>query len=312
MSAQTEPARASAAAPREGWVATQFALSGLVWGASFLFIAIALTGMTPVQVAAGRALLGAVTLGLIVLLTRDRLPAWGRIYGHLAVVGVTFCVMPYLLFAWAQQYVASGLASVYNATTPIMTAIIAALVLRVEKLTRAQVLGIAIGIVGVIVIIGPWRGIELGGDLVPQLAMLGATACYGFSLSYMRRFLTNTGVSAVSFTFVYIAIAAVLLLVLAPLASPTPLSLDVPVIVAIVLLGAFGTGFAYVWNQNVVRAWGATRAATVTYITPVVGVVLGILVLGEVLVWNEPVGAALVIVGVLLAQRRLRWPGRAA
>ncbi len=61
------------------------------------------------------------------------------------------------------------------------------------------------------------------------------------------------------------------------------------------------------WNQNVVRAWGATRASTVTYITPVVGVVLGIVVLGEVLVWNEPVGAALVIVGVLLAQRRLRW-----
>ena len=151
-------------------------------------------------------------------------------------------------------------------------------------------LGIAIGIVGVIVIIGPWQGVELGGDLVPQLAMLGATACYGFSLSYMRRFLTDTGVSAVSFTFVYIAIAAVLLLALAPIASPSPLRLDVTVVVAIVLLGAFGTGFAYVWNQNVVRAWGATRAATVTYITPVVGVVLGILVLGEVLVWNEPSG----------------------
>ena len=308
---ESSAAPRASAAPREGWVATQFALSGLVWGASFLFIAIALTGMTPVQVAAGRAVLGALTLGLIVLVTRDRLPAWGRIYGHLAVVGVTFCVLPYLLFAWAQQYVASGLASVYNATTPIMTAIIAALVLRVEKLTRAQILGIAIGIVGVIVIIGPWEGVELGGDLVPQLAMLGATACYGFSLSYMRRFLTDTGVSAVSFTFVYIAIAAVLLLALAPIASPTPMTLDVTVIVAIVLLGAFGTGFAYVWNQNVVRAWGATRAATVTYITPVVGVVLGILVLGEVLVWNEPVGAALVIVGVLLAQRRLRWWRRA-
>lgn len=308
---ESSAAPRASAAPREGWVATQFALSGLVWGASFLFIAIALTGMTPVQVAAGRAVLGALTLGLIVLVTRDRLPAWGRIYGHLAVVGVTFCVLPYLLFAWAQQYVASGLASVYNATTPIMTAIIAALVLRVERLTRAQILGIAIGIVGVIVIIGPWQGVELGGDLVPQLAMLGATACYGFSLSYMRRFLTETGVSAVSFTFVYIAIAAVLLFALVPIASPSPMTLDGSVIVAIVLLGAFGTGFAYVWNQNVVRAWGATRAATVTYITPVVGVVLGILVLGEVLVWNEPVGAALVIVGVLLAQRRLRWGRRA-
>lgn len=306
-SASGASAPALSARARDGWAAAQFALSGLVWGASFLFIAIALTGMTFVQVAAGRALLGAVTLGLIVLVTRDRLPAWGRIYGHLAVVGLTFCVLPYLLFAWAQQSVASGLASVYNATTPIMTAIIAALVLRVERLTRAQVLGIAIGIVGVVVIIGPWRGIELGGDLLPQLAMLGATACYGFSLSYMRRYLTDTGVSAVAFTFVYIGVAALVLLTITPIVSPEPLRLELGVIIAIVLLGALGTGFAYVWNQNVVRAWGATRASTVTYITPVVGVVLGIVVLGEVLVWNEPVGAALVIVGVLLAQRRLRW-----
>ncbi|MFP5290996.1 MAG: EamA family transporter [Actinomycetes bacterium] len=98
---ESSAAPRASAAPREGWVATQFALSGLVWGASFLFIAIALTGMTPVQVAAGRAVLGALTLGLIVLVTRDRLPAWGRIYGHLAVVGVTFCVLPYLLFSLA-------------------------------------------------------------------------------------------------------------------------------------------------------------------------------------------------------------------
>jgi drug/metabolite transporter (DMT)-like permease len=306
-----EPHPPTAVRPtREGWVAAQFALSGLVWGASFLFIAVALTGMTPVQVAAGRALLGALTLGLIVLVTRDRLPAWGPIWGHLAVVGVTFCVLPYLLFAWAQQYVASGLASVYNATTPIMTAVLAALVFHVERLTRAQVVGIVIGILGVLVIIGPWRGIELGGDLLPQLAMLGATACYGFSLSYMRRFLTNTGVSAVVFTFIYIALAALVLLLLTPLTSPAPLRLDPAVIGAIVLLGALGTGFAYVWNQNVVRAWGATRASTVTYITPVVGVLLGIIVLGEVLVWNEPVGAVLVIVGVLLAQRRLGWGRR--
>ena len=271
------------------------------------YVAVLAVALALLVAVAARSSASIASLGLIVLVTRDRLPAWGPIYGHLAVVGLTFCVLPYLLFAWAQQSVASGLASVYNATTPIMTAIIAALVLRVERLTRAQVLGIAIGIVGVVVIIGPWRGIELDGDLLPQLAMLGATACYGFSLSYMRRYLTDTGVSAVAFTFVYIGVAAVVLLVVTSLVSPEPLRLEPGVVVAIVLLGALGTGFAYVWNQNVVRAWGATRASTVTYITPVVGVVLGIVVLGEVLVWNEPVGAALVIVGVLLAQRRLRW-----
>jgi drug/metabolite transporter (DMT)-like permease len=95
-----------------------------------------------------------------------------------------------------------------------------------------------------------------------------------------------------------------------PIIGTDPITLDIWIVGSIVLLGVFGTGLAYAWNQNVVRAWGATRAATVTYISPVVGVALGILVLGEVLVWNEPVGAALIFLGILLAQRRLRLPRR--
>jgi len=290
------------------WIALQFTLAGVTWGASFLFIALALEGLSPVQVATGRTLFGAITLGLLVLVTRDRLPRSARVWGHLVVLSITFAVIPYQLFAWAQQYVASGIASILNATTPIMTALIAGLAFRIERLKGEQVLGIVVGIVGVVVIVGPWQGLEPGsGGIAPYLALLGATACYGFSLSYMRRYLTDTGVSAVAFTFVYIGVAALVLLTITSIVSPEPLRLELGVIIAIVLLGALGTGFAYVWNQNVVRAWGATRASTVTYITPVVGVVLGIVVLGEVLVWNEPVGAALVIVGVLLAQRRLRW-----
>ena len=77
-------------------------------------------------------------------------------------------------------------------------------------------------------------------------------------------------------------------------------------IVSLVLLGCLGTGIAYVWNQNTVRAWGPTRASTVTYITPVVGVILGILILGETISWNEPLGALVVFLGILLAQDRLR------
>jgi len=305
------PVPTRSARPREGWIATQFGLAGLVWGASFLFIALALTGLSPAQVATARAVMGALTLLALVLITRDRLPAWGGVWGHLAVVGIVFCVVPYLLFSWAQQYVASGLASVYNATTPIMTALIAALVMRVERLDRAQVLGIGVGILGVVVIIGPWQGVELGGDLLPQLAMLGATACYGFGLSYMRRHLAATGLSALAITASYISVAALVLVLLTPLIGLTPIDLSPTVVLAVIALGALGTGLAYLWNQNVVRAWGATRASTVTYITPVIGVLLGIVVLGEQLVWNEPVGAGLVILGVLLAQGRLRV-GRAA
>jgi len=302
------PEVSPAARSSDGWIAVQFTLAGVVWGASFLFIALALEGLSPVQVATGRTLFGAITLGLIALVTRDRLPQSRRVWGHLALLSVTFAVIPYQLFAWAQQYVASGVASIFNATTPIMTALIAGLAFRIEKLTREQVLGIVVGIIGVVVIVGPWQGIEPGtGGLAPYFALLGATACYGFSLSYMRRFLSDSGLSAIMISFVMIGLAAVWMLLLTPFVGAQPMTLTPTVIVAIVLLGALGTGLAYAWNQNVIRAWGPTRSATVTYISPPVGVLLGVLILGETLVWNEPVGAVLVILGVLLAQRRMRF-----
>ena len=292
--------------PSARWIAVQFVLAGIVWGSSFLFMKVSLTGISPAQVAWTRILLGALTLGALVLLRREPLSRSLRVWAHLLVLGLTFCVIPFLLFSWAQQYVSSGVASIFNATTPIMTAIMAWLVFRVEKLNSVQVAGIGVGILGVVVIIAPWQGIAFDGSLVAELAILGATASYGFSLAYMRRFVSNTGMSALAFTFGYIAMAGAVMVVLTPFIALTPVRLDASIVVSLVLLGCLGTGIAYVWNQNTVRAWGPTRASTVTYITPVVGVVLGILILGETITWNEPIGALVVFLGILLAQDRLR------
>jgi drug/metabolite transporter (DMT)-like permease len=295
-----------AATPTQASVVVQFVLAGVVWGSSFLFMKVALGGISPAQVAWSRLVLGALALGLFVLLRRESLPRSVRIWGHMTVLAVSFCVVPFLLFSWAQQHVTSGLASIYNATTPIMTAIMAAVLFRVERLKPLQVAGIAVGILGVVVIIGPWQGLDLSQSLVAQLAILGATACYGFSLAYMRRFVANTGMSALMFSFLNIGIAAAIMVLLSPVLVLTPVELDPWIVVSVVLLGCLGTGVAYIWNQNVVRAWGPTRASTVTYITPLVGVVLGVLILGEHLSWNEPAGALIVFLGILLAQDRLR------
>lgn len=298
-------------APSSASVAVQFTLTGLVWGASFLFMKVALTGMSPTQVVWGRVVLGALTLGVFVLIRREGLPRRPVVWAHMFVVGLTFCVFPYLLFAWAQQHVTSGLASIFNATTPIMTAVMAWAVFRVERLKPAQVLGIVLGIVGVLVIVGPWQGLDWNQSLVAQLALLGATACYGFSMAYMRRFLADSGLSAVSFSFVYIGLGALVMVVLTPAVALTPIRWDPWIVAAMLLLGCLGTGVAYIWNQNALRAWGPTRASTVTYITPIVGVLLGTLILGETLSWNEPVGALVVFLGILLAQDRLRVRRRA-
>jgi drug/metabolite transporter (DMT)-like permease len=305
-STRTAPDLRAESLPSARWITVQFVLAGILWGASFLFMKVSLTGISPAQVAWTRILLGALTLGALVLLRREHLSRSLRVWAHLLVLGLTFCVIPFLLFSWAQQYVSSGVASIFNATTPIMTAIMAWLVFRVEKLKNVQVAGIGVGILGVVVIIAPWQGIAFDGSLAAELAILGATASYGFSLAYMRRFVSNTGMSALAFTFGYIAMAGAVMVVLTPFLVLTPVRLDMPIVVSLVLLGCLGTGIAYVWNQNTVRAWGPTRASTVTYITPVVGVVLGILILGETITWNEPIGALVVFLGILLAQDRLR------
>ena len=294
----------------------QFVAMGLVWGASFLFMKVALEGVSFGQVAWSRLLLGALTLGVIVLVRRLPIPRSPRLLAHFLVIGVTGGVVPFLLYAWAEQYVTSGLASIYNATTPIATALMVTLVFRVEKLSRAQLLGILVGIVGVVLIIGPWRftgivstpaaGASPVIELAGQLACLGAALSYGVTFSYLRKFITPYGISGVMSAFLQIGMGGIVMLILTPFVALGEVRLDAPIVASLLVLGALGTGVAYLWNMNVLASWGPTAASTVTYITPVVGVTLGVLVLGERLGWNEPVGAVIVLLGILLAQGRIR------
>jgi drug/metabolite transporter (DMT)-like permease len=291
---------------------------GLVWGSSFLFMKVALGGISFGQVAWTRLVLGGLTLGVIMLVMRARLPRKPSVYLHFLVIGIVGCVFPFLLFAWAEQYVSSGLASIYNAVTPIATALMATLVFRVEKLDRSRILGVVVGILGVVIIIGPWSFIandaahgSLFTELAGQLACLGSAICYGFTFSYLRKFVTSKGtVSGITAAFLQVGMGAAVMLLLTPFIALGPVELDLPIVLSLLTLGIFGTGVAYLWNMNVFLAWGPTATSTVTYITPVVGVALGIVLLGETLSWNAPVGALLVFLGILLAQGRLHLPRR--
>lgn len=297
---------------RQGFTVTtllQFVGMGLIWGSSFLFIKVALTGVSFGQVAWARTILGAITLTAIMLIGRKSLPRDRVVWLHFLLLAAVNCVAPYLLFAWAEQFVSSSLASIYNAVTPIMTALIVTLGFRAERLSRGQVLGILIGILGVLVIIGPWRAeVGVAGNLWGQLACLGAVTCYGFSYSYTRKYLAHRPIESSTIAFMNIGIAALYMLLLTPIIAWQPVHLSIWVVGSLVLLGAFGTGIAYIWNFNVLKVWGATNASTVTYLTPVVGVLLGVLLLGEHLSWNQPVGALLVFVGILFTQQRMRLP----
>ena len=288
----------------------QFVGMGLVWGASFLFMKVALDGVSFYQVAWARLVFGGLTLGLVVLLTRQRLPRERVVYLHFLVIAVTNCVIPHLAFAWAEQYVSSGLASIYNAVTPITTALMVTLAFHVEKLNRGQILGIAIGISGVVVIIAPWQHAAFTGNLAGQLACLLAATCYGFSFGYIRKFLSHRPIPGATFAFLNIGVAGAIMLLLTPVIAWQPVDLTPGIVASLLTLGILGTGIAYIWNINVLRAWGPTNASTVTYITPVVGVLLGVIVLGETFSANQPAGAALVLVGILFTQQRIRLSRR--
>jgi drug/metabolite transporter (DMT)-like permease len=282
-----------------------FLALSLVWGASFLFIKVGLQGLSPAQVVLGRILLGAVALAVIMTVTRRRWPRELRVWGHMLVVGIFFCAVPFTLFAWAEQYLPSSLASIYNAATPIMTLLLTPLILRSERLGPARTAGLVIGILGVVVLTGPWQLIgsnDLRSTIPAQLACLGATASYGFAGLYLRRFVSGLRYDSVTISSVQLAMASLVVLLAAPFVARGPVTLNGPVVLSIVVLGVVGTGVAYVWYTRIMREWGAARASTVTYLTPVVGVVLGVLLLGESVHWYEPVGGAIVVAGILVSQ----------
>lgn len=282
-----------------------FVVLSLVWGASFLFMKIGLEGLSPAQLVLGRLTLGAAALIAIMLVTRRRWPRGRTIWVHMLVVSLALAVVPYSLFAWAGQYMPSSLSSIYNATTPIMTLLLMPLVLVGERLTRTQVVGLVVGLSGVVVLAAPWQlvGVGQSPELLPaQLACLGATISYGFAGLYMRRFLTNSGYDTITLSTVQIGLAAVIVWLLAPFTARGEVSIDLPVFLAVAGLGVLGTGFAYIWYNRILRDWGPARASTVTYLSPVVGVVLGVVVLGESVRWNQPLGGLIVVVGVLASQ----------
>lgn len=285
---------------------------GIAWGSSFLFMKVALDGVSFGQIAWSREILGALTLGVVMIIGRHRLPREPIMYFHFLVIALTNCVIPHLLFAWAEQHISSGLAAIYNSLTPIATALLVALVYRVEKLSLGQVIGVLLGIVGVVVIIAPWQFSDISADVWGQLACLTAAILYGVATGYLRKFVTHRSISGTTVAFMNVGTAAVVMLFLTPFVAVGPVQLTWPIVGSLILLGAVGTGIAYIWNIAVLRAWGATNASTVTYLIPVVAVVLGFLVLGETLSWHEPVGAALVLIGILFTQERVRVGRRPA
>ncbi|RLP72222.1 DMT family transporter [Mycetocola tolaasinivorans] len=291
---------------------TQYVLLALVWGSSFFLVGIGLQDLAPTQVVLARLAIGAVALALVCFVSRQRLPRGGRIWAHLFVVAMLLCVVPFLLFAWAQQHVPSSVASIINATTPLMTMGVALLALPSERPDRWKVGGLGLGFIGILFVLDPLGGFDGETGPLGYIACLGATLSYGIAFVYMRRFVSPRGLTAIPVATAQVGLAAIVMVVLSPVIANQPFTISPAGAASMLVLGAFGTGLAYVWNASIVANWGATAASTVTYIAPVVGIALGVLALGESLAWYQPVGAIVVVLGILVGQGRVPWAGLGA
>ena len=287
----------------QSWLGLYIAL-GIVWGCSFIFIKLGLEFLTPFGVAFGRCALGALALLVYLKIKGLSLVHDRKMIGHLWVVALLLNVIPGILFAWAETEVTSILAGIINAVTPLMTLIAIIVVSRNETPTTPQVVGLLLGFLGVLTVLGAWKGL---GDnpLWAILILLAAVTCYGFSFPYSRRFILPAQLKSEVMAATQVSLGAITLLPLFLINGIAKSEFMLGPVLAMVALGVFGSGFAYIWNFTIMRAAGSAIASSVTYVTPLVAVLVGFIFLSEIPHWYEPVGAAIVLLGAAIAQGRI-------
>jgi drug/metabolite transporter (DMT)-like permease len=303
------PSRARAQ-PNVSWLGPYLLLSA-IWGTSFLFIKIADRQLSPLQVALARMALGTAAVLAILFVQHESLPSGRRTWGHLALLALISNVVPFSLIAYGETRISSVLAGLWNATTPLFTLLIALSMLPEERPTRARVAGLLLGFTGVVIVLGPWSGLG-GASLEGSAAVAGASACYGLSFTYLRRYVSYQPHRGVALVAGQLLCGTAMMALATILFTSAPRHLGAGPVLSVTALGALGTGVAYVLNYDIVRRAGATIASTVTYVIPLFATACGIALLGEGLNWNEPIGALVVLGGAAVTQGQLPLAWRKA
>lgn len=281
-------------------------LLALLWGSSFLWIKLVLHGFSPVQMSTIRAILGAALLVVLCLAGRQRLPRGRRVWGHLVIAAIFGNVIPYTLFGIGEQTVDSGVAGVLNATTPLWALLIGITIGSERRLSPIRFGGLLLGFAGTLLIFAPWQAAGLASW--GALAILAAAISYAVCYAYIGRFISAKDGSPTALSAAQLTVAAGLGLLVLPVGGLQTVHLRPEAMIALAILGLFGTGLAYAINYRMIADEGATNATTVGYLLPVVSVLLGAAFLGEGLNLRVIAGMAVVLVGVAMT----RWQSAGA
>ncbi|WP_199885529.1 DMT family transporter [Streptomyces sp. CB00455] len=281
----------------------RFAVLSVIWGFSFLLIKVGTQAYAPFQVALGRVLFGALALLAVLLVRREPLPRGRRTWGHLTVAALLLNTAPFSLFAFAELSIPSSLAGICNATSPLWGMALSLVALSEDRPTRRRFAGLGLGFLGVLTVLGAWQGFT-GVDAKGTALALLASLCYPIGWIYVRRTLAGTPGSPVALTGGQLLVSTLQLALVSAVFTTAPASFPLWPTLSVVALGALGTGLALQMQYGLVTEVGPTTAQMVTYFIPVIATTAGVLVLGEQLHWNTPVGAAIVLAGAALTQTR--------
>lgn len=278
----------------------------LVWGGSFFFNVVAVRELPVFTVVVSRVVLAAIVLLVILRFTGERLPRDPRVWAAFFGMGLLNNAIPFSLIVAGQQHIASAVASILNASTPLFTVILAHVLTSDEKMTANKLLGVVVGFAGVAMMIGFDALHSLGTNVLAQLMCLGGALSYAFAGIFGRRF-KSMGVPPMT-TATGQVIASSVLLVPVMLMVDRPWTLATPsaaAIGALIGLAVLSTAFAYVLYFRILSTAGATNLMLVTFLVPVGAIMLGILFLDEQLMPKHIAGMALIGMGLAAIDGRL-------
>jgi len=277
-----------------------------LWGASYLFMRVAVPHTGVAGMVEGRTLAGGLVMAAF-LAARGIAPHWARHGRGYVVVGLVGVAIPFALIGIAVRFIDASTAAILNATSPIFGSLVAAIWLK-ERLTAPKLAGIGLSIAGIAVLVGwtprPMSAMELGACAL----CLAACACYGYVAVYAKARMKDAPATAMSAMSCLVAAGAVL-----PVAIAMPPATSVPpsAWLALAALGVACTGIAFILYYRLIADLGPVRAVMVTLLIPVFGIVWGVIFLGEPLTPGRVAGAATVLAGCALALGLVRWPGAA-
>ncbi|EGU35274.1 hypothetical protein VIBRN418_09713 [Vibrio sp. N418] len=277
----------------------------LLWGGSFFFVGVAVRELPPLTIVTLRVGLAAITLWLVILVSGIRLPFDPKVWRSFLGMGLLNNVIPFALIVWGQTQIASGLASILNAATPIFAVVVAGILLPDERITPLKCLGVALGFIGVVVMIGVPASTDVS-NVLPQLAIIGAALSYSFAGVYGRRF-KGFSINPILTAAGQVTASTLVLLPITFVVEGVPNIADVSSNIwgAIVGLAIISTAVAYILYFEILERSGATNVLLVTLLVPVSAILLGSLFLNETLQTIHFVGIALIALGLSAIDGRL-------